>query len=407
MNLTRPPRRVVLAAAVAVASLLATVPAIAASHSSAPSSTSTPAAAVRADRPAAPVLPAPADPVRAAVADSVVCDLVGELRMCSHGDDAHLASAGGSTSSTASTRLGCYGDGRSGPRVQAVYARPESSRDRLDAMLTSFRGWAGAVERAFDDSARKTGGARHVRFATVPSGDGCALSVLPVALPASAFSSFSATISALRDRGLDRPHVKYLVWADSTGYCGVATTYRDDSPGQDNLNNGAFPSYARVDTRCWGKAETHEVVHMLGGVQATAPHSTRGMHCSDGSDVMCYDDGSKDGKQHAVCPAAQSRLLDCRSDSYFSTSPPAGSYLARHWNVAHSAFLAPGWTEPAPAAKPSPAPASPSPAPSPKPSPARPSPTSSIPPLPLPLPTLLPTALPALPTLPGLTAVRP
>ena len=415
-SIPRPSRRLVLATALVTASLLATVPAIAASSGSAPAAAS--ATATQPEQPAAHAVAAPPPAVPSAapsavssavssavqpvVADTVVCELVRELRVCSHGDDAHLASTGGRASSTTSTRIGCYGDGRSGPRVQAVYARPESARDRFATMLPSFRGWAGAVEKAFDDSARKTGGARHVRFATVPAGTGCALSVLQVALPASAFSSFSATISALQERGLDQPHVKYLVWADASGYCGVATTYRDDSPGQDNLNNGAFPSYARVDTRCWGKAETHEVVHMLGGVQAGAPHATRGMHCSDGHDVMCYDDGSEGGKQRSVCAAAESRLLDCRSDSYYSTSPPAGSWLSRHWNVARSAFLAPGWTDPAPAPRSTPAPATPGPSspPSSPPSTPRPAPSPSTPapglplPLPTPLPTLLPGALP-------------
>ena len=36
------------------------------------------------------------------------------------------------------------------------------------------------------------------------------------------------------------------------------------------------PGYARVDTGCWGWAESHELMHTLGAVQNTAPHSTYG-----------------------------------------------------------------------------------------------------------------------------------
>lgn len=380
-----PSRRLVVATALAVALLPAT-PAL--------------ARVVAGDLPL--TAPAVAAPVAAAVTtptstvEGLLCGLVERLPACTHGDDAHLAAGdSGATSSTASTRIGCYGDGRSGPRVQAVYARPDAAPDRLGALLPSFRGWAGAMDKAVDDSARKTGGTRHIRFATVPSGSSCALSVMSVALPAGAFSSFSATISALQDRGLDRRDVKYLVWSDATGYCGMATTYRDTQPGAANLNNGGYPSYARVDRRCWGKAETHELAHMLGGVQAEAPHATQGMHCSDGADVLCYDDGSAGGAQRKVCDTAHSRLLDCRGDDYFSTAPTSGSWLSRHWNLASSAFLARGWTDPA---RPSSAPASPrssaSPAPratsTPSPRPTTspsPQPTAGLP-LPLPLPTL-------------------
>ena len=88
-------------------------------------------------------------------------------------------------------------------------------------------------------------------------------------------------------------------------------------------------------------------------MQWSSPHSTqpagfshpRYGHCWQGADVMCYvEDG---GASHAMqydCPrvgGAIPQAYDCGRDDYFNPAPPAGSYLATHWNVYDSAFLAP------------------------------------------------------------------
>lgn len=318
----------------------------------------------------------------------------GGTPLCVHGEDRphteHAAGTPSGPTSSSTKPLGCYGDGTSGPRVRAVYARPQSGADRYSSSLASIRGWASGLNQQFDLSAQSTGGRRHVRFATTP-GSSCTLTVLNVVLPDSAFTSFSATIDALEARGLDVPQSKYLVWADASGYCGMATTYADDRPGLDNLNNSALPSYARVDRKCWGKVETHEVVHMLGGIQRSAANATAGFHCNDGLDVMCYDDGTAGSRQRAVCGTDTARLLDCRHDDYFSTAAPRGSYLQTHWNTARSSFLAATLTEPAPAPAPAPAPDSSRPQPATSPAPPSPSPSSS--------PSARPTSQPLVPVI--------
>jgi hypothetical protein len=158
--------------------------------------------------------------------------------------------------------------------------------------------------------------------------------------------TFFKTLQALEAQGYARTDRKYLVWMDALVYCGIAEMINEDHPGQDNGNNGSgrFPGMvARVDSGCWGQSqlvETHELTHLLGGVQASAPHGTINGHCTDEYDRMCYSDGPG-VVTSVVCPAylpAES-LLDCNNDDYFSTDAPPGSYLAEHWNVASSRFL--------------------------------------------------------------------
>ncbi|TAL24439.1 MAG: hypothetical protein EPN99_02870 [Frankiales bacterium] len=354
--------------------------------------------------------PAAVRPVAALSAAQLVRDQIslgldctlsrGDVPLCLHGEDGApdgVEAASGANGTTGTTgEIGCYGNGNDGRRVRAVYARPQGSPDRYAESLTSIRGWAAGVSAQFDESAIRTGGRRHVRYATTP-GPSCTLVVLSVTLPDAAFGSFKATVDALEQRGLKEPYSKYLVWADTDRVCGLATSFVDDSPGLDNLNNGSLPSYARIDRRCWGKVETHELVHMLGGVQSSATNGTAGFHCSDGLDVMCYDDRTAGSTQRAVCGKERVRILDCRNDDYFSTSAPRGSYLQTHWNTARSSFLAATLRDPAA----EPAPRS-SPSPSASPEPSRP-PEEIEDPLPVPLPAVqLPAGIPTL--LPSLLA---
>lgn len=232
----------------------------------------------------------------------------------------------------------CSGDGASGARVQLIYANIAGSPDRFATYAGSFPVWAAAMDSVFSASAAETGGSRRIRFVHDAA---CAPVVAKVTLSVAAGNDFSTTVDELATKGFNRDDRKYLVWVDTNVYCGIGEVFSDDRAGQNNANN-VYGLVARVDNGCWGlvgqSVEAHELMHNMGGVQATAPHATRYNHCTDDSDRMCYADGSG-ATMSQVCPAAHENVFDCNHDDYFSTAAPAGSYLATHWNAANSAWL--------------------------------------------------------------------
>lgn len=281
--------------------------------------------------------------------------------LCTHGPDPAPAgvnvlqqrgpeTAGATTpvagTAAASTSVPCYPTGTDGYRTQLIYARSSAAADRYATYAASFQTWAARVDDVVNASAAETGGVRHVRFVTDAS---CNAVVDRVTLSAAAASDFSTMVSELRSLGYTRTDRKYVVWVDANVYCGIAQVYNDDSatttPGA-NLSNGSTRvagEVARIDNGCWGmtnSVEAHELMHTLGGVQLSAPHSTPGYHCTDDADRMCYADGSVAASAiQQVCAASHEALFDCNHDDYYNTAPAAGSYLATHWNAANSVFL--------------------------------------------------------------------
>jgi hypothetical protein len=227
--------------------------------------------------------------------------------------------------------------GTDGYRVQAVYAVSSDVADAYGTLLPSLRDWAGVVDNVYATSAAETGGTRHVRWLTDAS---CVPVVSKVVMTPAGDDSFSNTIAELQAAGFDRTDRKYVVWVDSNVYCGIGNVKGDDSPGAANANN-AGPSYGRTDRGCWGGyTEAHELMHNIGGVQLSAPHSTGAWHCTDEYDRMCYRENN--ATMLYLCPQEHDVSFDCNHDDYYSTAPQAGSYLAGHWNAASSVYLTAG-----------------------------------------------------------------
>ena len=243
------------------------------------------------------------------------------------------------------TAAACTGDGSTGSRVQLVYANITGRADRYATFAASFQTWAAAMDGVFDRSAAETGGSRRVRFVHDAN---CTPTVARTTLSVAAGNDFQATVDELTTKGFSRNDRKYMVWVDANVYCGIGEVYSDDRAGQNNYNN-IYSLISRVDNGCWGvvgqSVEAHELMHNLGGVQETAPNATEFNHCTDESDRMCYADGSGE-PMVPRCVSGHENTFDCNHDDYFSTAPPAGSYLATHWNTANSAWLSPGTTVP-------------------------------------------------------------
>lgn len=216
-----------------------------------------------------------------------------------------------------------------------IYAHPVDASSRFQLLSGAL---VNAARRASSFVAASTPASpKRVRLV-------CGITEVALRAPANAADAFLSIRDQLLVRGYDDRDRKYVVWWDgpSPYACGEGSLVDDDRRDpRVNLNNEG-PGFALVyrpsgSTFCDWTAVLHEMLHTLGAVQASAPHGTATGHCTDGDDVMCR----RDVAGPEIDPVCASALfLDCRSDDYFSEAPAPGSYLATHWNVARSSWLA-------------------------------------------------------------------
>jgi hypothetical protein len=293
-------------------------------------------------------------------------------------------------------------DRTSDKAIQVLYARAAGGQP-LEPRRADIVEHVRHAQHVFNDSAKMHGGteARLPRFI---ADAGCtAPAIIDVQLTSGAMTDFSTMINELRSMNFNDRKRIYLIYADASTYCGIATFYNDADPApQDNLSaNRVASGYARMDDSCWRYATVHEIGHTLGAVLPSAPNGTQYAHCNDGYDTMCYADGSSNSNYtRTACSSSYSTILDCRKDDYFNPGTPTG-FLASNWNIFNSPFLfaasidatlTGGFVEPpAPPPPPPSTPKPPAPKPTPEPEPA-PQPTPE--PTPEPTFTDVPTGSP-------------
>ncbi|MFE5586149.1 hypothetical protein [Kitasatospora sp. NPDC056531] len=169
------------------------------------------------------------------------------------------------------TEVVCDGDGTTGNRVQVLYVHGPG-HDRFAEYRDSIKKWAADVDVIYRASAEQTGGNRHVRYVTDPN---CTANVLDVEVPAAALGDWSGVNKELVDKGFNRKDRKYMMFTDAQVYCGLGSFANDDRAGQDNPSNFG-PSYARIDSGCWGAhAAAHELGHNLGASTRSPPGTHR------------------------------------------------------------------------------------------------------------------------------------
>ncbi|MCU1678534.1 MAG: hypothetical protein JWM93_3292 [Frankiales bacterium] len=263
------------------------------------------------------------------------------VALCVHADDSALQPAVALPSTLPG--IPCYST--SGPRVHVYYAY--KTTNKLGAQRAQLRDLVAQVDAVYNQSAKTTGGTRHVRWVM----SNCNLVITAVKVSSTSTYDIEAGFRAALNSGTLGRNDHALIFLDYNfggGACGYGSLRTDSRSGSNNINNVYQGTAEVANGRCRdATSAAHELGHTLGAVQPTAPHRSYNSHCYDGiADVMCYDDGTIPAPLTAgKCPAGLVASLDCGNDDYFNTRPAAGSYLDTHWNVARSALLA--RTEPA------------------------------------------------------------
>ncbi|WP_433222572.1 DUF7402 domain-containing protein [Dactylosporangium sp. CS-047395] len=270
--------------------------------------------------------------------------------MCTHGPDAPPAGlsvkatvpAMASASAAVQSLAVCEGDGTSGRRVEVLYIHGSTSR--YTQYLETFRTLAEGVDTIFNESAKETGGERHVRYVTESVNGACRPVVRNVQIADSALNAndWAPLLNAVKAAGYTRTDRKYLQFVDANVYCGIGGLAGDTRKSDANRSNTG-PEYARADNGCWtAGVAAHELGHTLGAVNNNAPNASGFGHCTDEWDVMCYKDDPSVTVRTVCTAQSHDNRLDCNHDDYYNTNPAAGSYLSQYYNVADNLFLIKG-----------------------------------------------------------------
>jgi len=242
------------------------------------------------------------------------------------------------------------------PAIRVSYVRAFDDFDRYDTEVHAIRAAVRYSNAIVLTEALALGADIRLKVRCDESGE---ILVARVTVPTpQREATFSTIANDMQAQGFGDSLTKEWVVYDGSVACncgGQSAMWWDDRPGANNWNNrGGLFSFTYLDNYGGGildyqaylnEVMLHELGHNLGAVQWSAPNTSGAAHCNDGADIMCYaDGGSRSNYSDWICPAATSaigrsvvaygRAFDCNHDDYFHPFPPAGSYLATHWNVA-------------------------------------------------------------------------
>ena len=232
----------------------------------------------------------------------------------------------------AATPYVCSTDAR---RVVAIYAYPSDAPNRSSTYIPLIRQQFQDANNMMSSTAANFGVSLSLKVACDADGQ-ITVKVVQMGFPRSQ-TDVEPVLNDLGSKGYGVTGQRNWIWFDGdTCGGGVALGFNDDRPGVENSLNNAI-GYAISWGNCPYTYILHEGSHEMGAVPSSAPHSTGAGHCTDDSDVMCYNDGGPNAGAYRnnVCPGSGlDDFYDCNNDDYFHPNPPAGSYLSNHWNIA-------------------------------------------------------------------------
>nr|WP_284287934.1 hypothetical protein [Angustibacter aerolatus] len=179
---------------------------------------------------------------------------------------AQQAGVAGSVADAGDPAVPCDGDGASGYRVQAMYVVEAGVANRYADLKPSLQRWAAGVDDVFNRSAALTGGVRHLRYVTEPSGGTCVAKVLNVTVPAGSNVDFNHTIAAVQAQGTTTRRASTSCGPTRTGCAASAWS--------------TSPTPRRRATRTTAPRRSGPASTTAAGATATAARSTRSRRTS-------------------------------------------------------------------------------------------------------------------------------
>lgn len=227
----------------------------------------------------------------------------------------------------------CVADPLNEYHAQFIYAHPIDKPNRGAQLAPQLRGLIAEANGLLHLEGSEFGRPVEYRFRCAEDGRPL-VSIATIPLMTGQ-GDYTKLVNALLALGYTNGNAKYWVWYDDPTACacgGIAAAPLNAGRTPLNAANGGQmfgATYGYMSARIL----MHENGHNLGAVNGQAPDTSGAGHCNDGRDIMCYNDGGSNSSGYSDRVCTDRQHFDCDHDTYFHTKPPAGSFLARFWNL--------------------------------------------------------------------------